>query len=393
MIGSIFIINSCQKENTIEKTSTANQSFILNDQEACTISETLFSSKQLRSLKAADTNSSQKSKKVKDITPYSDNNKLIAYYVVNYEDGGFAVLSADKRLSPILAFSDCNSLSNDVDENLSPIEFWFQTIKEKIEFVRKNNIPATKQIQQEWKNLESGNSDFVFLKSAPPDTQCTDSYHQVGPFLSTTWNQKCGFNDLLKLGSEIGCTNLPCSRVLAGCVPIAMAQVMKYNQLPTSYNWALMPNASGSSETSRLIKAIHDVLPLYYDCNSTGSTDPNAAMVLRNNFGYSKATCSNYNYLNVVSDLDRNRPVILGGHSSSAGHTWVCDGYKENTICMYDDYGNSIGACSYMFLHMNWGWMDGKGNGWFSFDNFTVTTDSGTSTFNSNLDMIYNIMP
>lgn len=30
-------------------------------------------------------------------------------------------------------------------------------------------------------------------------------------------------------------------QVYAGCVPIAMAQVMKYYQHPTNYNWSAMP--------------------------------------------------------------------------------------------------------------------------------------------------------
>jgi len=123
--------------------------------------------------------------------------------------------------------------------------FWIVSLKETVERVRSSNEPADSITLQEWDNLSS-------LKSVAGDDSntCADEYEQVAPLLSTTWHQGCVFNSLLKAESEIGCTNLPCDRVYAGCVPIAMAQVMKYYKYPSTYNWGLMPNASGSSETA-----------------------------------------------------------------------------------------------------------------------------------------------
>lgn len=55
----------------------------------------------------------------------------------------------------------------------------------------------------------------------------------MGNILSTTWTQESGFNVALP---QISGQYPP-----AGCATIAMAQVMKYNEYPTFFNWNSMP--------------------------------------------------------------------------------------------------------------------------------------------------------
>jgi hypothetical protein len=69
--------------------------------------------------------------------------------------------------------------------------------------------------------------------------------------------------------------------------------------------------------------------------------------------------------------------------------TWVSDGFNRYKICIYDDYGNCIGAISYLYLHMNWGWENGIANGWFAYNNFNPSS----YTFNYETRMDYNIIP
>ena len=332
-------------------------------------------------------------KKVKEITAIHDVNQLIAYYIINYENGGFAILSADKRFIPLLAFSDNSSL-NIGSKNFPPaLASCLSSLKENIEFVRKNNIAAAKEIQQVWKKFSNLNSDYNILKStAPidPPPPCTDQYEQVGPLLSTAWGQGCGYNDLLPGYS--GC-NVPCWRIYAGCVPIAMAQIMKFHQKPTSFNWSSMPNSTSSSTTAGLIKAIHNVLDISYDCNGTSASLQSAASAFKGQFGYNSAIVASYNYSTIESNLRLNRPVILAG----GNHAWVCHGFLKSTFCWYDDSGTGqgayLGTISYTHLYMNWGY-ESDGDGWFAIDNFNPTFyGSGTQNFNSNNMMIYNIIP
>lgn len=39
-----------------------------------------------------------------------------AFYAINYEEGGFTIVSANDRVRPILAFAEEGRFSNDTDE-------------------------------------------------------------------------------------------------------------------------------------------------------------------------------------------------------------------------------------------------------------------------------------
>lgn len=185
---------------------------------------------------------------------------------------------------------------------------------------------------------------------------------------------------------------MPCDRAYAGCTAIAMAQVMKFHQKPTSYSWNLMPNSSGSTATATLIKAIDDALPANYTCSGTQAYPSQAAPAFKSTFGYSSATLSSYDQSSVVSNLRYNKPVILGGGSGSEGHAWVCDGFQKSKICIFDNSGMYVGSCSYLYLSMNWGWNYAQGNGCYAFDNFNPMKEGEIQNFNSNRQMIYNII-
>lgn len=313
------------------------------------------------------------------------------------------ILSADDRISPILAYSDDSEFKTNSNSYPSGLVEWLSMIKEKVQSVRKNQEPQSLVLKQEWKNLMSqsieNNSLYFWGPDDPTDPNpCEDEFEQVGPLLTTTWGQTCGYNDYMPvLNCSAGCSYN--NRAYAGCVPIAIAQVMKYHNYPTSYNWANMPNAYGTTTTASLINDIHNSISgISYDCNGTGvDKDYNTAGVFKNYFNFSTANQSSYNRDIVVQQLRLNQPVILGGgrdagwwifHDYTDGHMWVCDGFRSSKICMFDSYGNLLGAMSYLFLHMNWGW-SGTYNGWYAFNNF----NPGSNTFNYKVKMVYNINP
>lgn len=208
--------------------------------------------------------------------------------------------------------------------------------------------------------------------------------------MNTTWNQGCGYNDLLDACTTGG----SCGRVWTGCVATATAQVMRYWEHPNSYNWSIMLNTTGSTETSRLMQDVGDAVNMDYGCDGSGAYTSDARNALVNTFGYSTyASYVDYNTTTLVRQLKTwNRPVILRGEGSG-GHAWVCDGYRRNKITTIHNPGTYYEYETYtyspLYLWMNWGWGPFGGNGWFLYNNFTP----GSNNFNSDRKMIINIPP
>ncbi|MFB9056602.1 C10 family peptidase [Mariniflexile ostreae] len=205
----------------------------------------------------------------------------------------------------------------------------------------------------------------------PNDPACNIQTYSVAPLMTTFWHQGFGFNNNAPYKS---CSNLSNGRAYAGCVAIAGAQVINYLEYPTTYDYNLMYNTTGSSEASRLIRDIGDAVDMDYGCSSSGANTEVLVDAFKNNFSYSSANYGSFNPTTLKNELNWGYPVILRGESSNAGHAWVCDGY--------DYYVNPCGA-NLLWLHMNWGWGTGSYNGSYQVGNYRG--------YDNNNEMIYGI--
>ena len=384
-----LLIYSCSEDVNDTLTSESDQNFISEKFVKDVSNNFLFKNEKYNSLKKLKVTYTNKS--VKELVPIKNEKSETVFYIINYNGGGFVMLAADNRTLPILAYSETNNFSLNEESYPSGLVKWLTDTKKGIELVREKNIVQTKSQQLAWENLNYQNKlhpDDEFGGGDEPN--CEDDYEEVGPLLSTRWHQQCGFNDLMP---TLNCSNIPCGRAFAGCVPIAIAQVMRYHEFPTNYNWSNMPNNSGSVVTSQLIGDIHNTIgSVNYDCDATGvSHDYNVANVFTNGFGYATANQGDYNRETVKQYLRWNKPVILSGgrddgwwifHDYTDGHMWVCDGFRRHFIWSEDC---STGS-GYLFFHMNWGW-GGQNNDWYAFNDFTP----GNFTFNYDVKMIYTI--
>lgn len=388
LIFSLYLF-SCTPEEDIKTPSVLKQNnfvelFLVKD-----IAENISFPNNIKSISAKGIQTSVRTTKSIDEIKNSDG--LTAFYVVNYNEGGFILLSADYRTPPILGFSFYNNFS--INENLFPegLKYWVNETKKQVSDIQKSNIVQTENEKIAWRQIQNTLvNNYTSSNKEPDDPPCyehTDIYTK-GPLLSTIWYQSGGFNDALPY---ITCNGNP-FQVLAGCVPIAMAQVMKYYQYPSSYDWVNMPLGYGTNTTANFIKDIHNAITAsygssqpIYNCGSTGvSSAYNMGTVLKTQFDYSSADWANYNENVVKNNIEINRPVILSGDNGTTGHMWVCDGYRISTF-----YFSDCTAVGYLHFYMNWGWQNGEYNGWYAYNNF----NPGNINFNSNKKIIYNIIP
>ena len=324
------------------------------------------------------------------------------FYVFSIRDKGFILVSGDDRSLPILGYS-LNSVfvCKDIPDH---VRWWLDNYEKQIVQLRENAIVATPEIHSQWLTFIEGKQLVESSSSS------------VSPLLTTTWNQSPFYNTQCPTdASATSCAGN--NHVVAGCVAIATAQVMKYWNWPTtgrsshsythssygtlsanfatSYSWSNMPNSLSSSSSSTQVSAVAKLVyhvgvavEMNYGACGSGAysigyrtpTLPSAENALITYFKYANTlvgieekdyTLSVWKNI-IYNELVNSRPVLYGGSGSSGGHAFVCDGYQSST----DKF------------HFNFGW-GSYCDGYYTIG--SLNTNNGS--FNSDCDAIIGIKP
>jgi len=256
-----------------------------------------------------------------------------SFYIFNAVDnGGYAIIAADDRVSPVLGFSDQGNISLDnMPENMAS---WLEYYKYEIS------------------NLKS-DADIVLDKPV--------SRSEVNPFLNSYWKQDLPYNLLCPVYDGIRCP--------VGCVALAMAQIMYYYKWPvgvvdsippyinmynsrlveglpaTTFKWDLMNPSCRSDETDENAYAVAELLrycgqavEMGYNTYGSGANSGLVPKALFERFKYSrraelvsKCDFSSYDWDEMIyNELASGRPVYYTGNRTNDGsHAFVCDGYKD----------------------------------------------------------------
>lgn len=359
-------------------------------------------------------------RKIKKTFPVKTGQQNPSMYIINYEGGGFVIVSGDNRTSPILAYSDKNPFPTETSELPEGLITWMKYMDQSLKEIRTEKKEQSVDLEKVWLSsnhvniLYNSNSSRLTTKTnkgrVPSYTDYTYEgdcnngdartmvFYNVGPLTQTQWGQGTGYNDLIPAQ---GCTMPSNGHPYTGCVATAVAQVMKYHEYPSTYNWSQMYNYGGTNETSRLMRDLGYSynLDMDYGCDKSGADRHHIVRTL-SNFGYQPANLANYNYGTVKNEIAYGRPVILCGYEkaeflifgSKGGHCWVVDGVGEIEYyeCIPDP--NTPGeVMSHListngYLYMNWGW-DGSYNGSYVNGNFNPAGKS----YNWNPEMVTNI--
>ena len=244
-----------------------------------------------------------------------------------------------------------------------------------------------------WLNLYNESTDQLIMHSEQRK-EPMKSQTIVEPLLTSCWGQGCYHNEACP-ADEHG----PCQHVSAGCVAIAMAQVMYFHKQPvvgkgsatyycssygtlsanfgsTTYNWEDMADTlhESNAAVAELISHCGIAVNMQYGAHLSLASNQKALAALHLNFEYPHAKLLQHSNLNdeewlnlIANDLDLGRPVYYAGVSDLGGHAFVCDGYDDNRM-----------------FHFNFGW-DGVADGYY-----TLNSPYG---FSERQAIIHNIYP
>lgn len=294
-----------------------------------------------------------------------ERDKLTLLYILNSEDGGFVLISADTDCPPILAYSGTGSFSYPAT---SPaVDAWLEEYSEQITAIKQEKIsqPAN---QAQWSALLSRED----LPLRPT--------REIPPLLTSTWDQGYPYNaDCPVDASSIAAGG----HAWAGCGAAAIAQVMGYwgypehgsgsrsyqsslygtiyaNFAAATYDWDNMPTTCSPDNTAIPYLLYHCAVALttYFGPDVSTFTTWNLASALNQFFSYNYPNLRNrVSYSDqvwksmIVSDLDLYRPVIYIAAHSAISHLFILDGYQNQ------DY-----------FHVNWCW-NGQYDGYYYLDN------------------------
>ena len=342
------------------------------------------------------------------------------YYIVYLEPSGFAIVSADNTIEPIIGFADDGTFETSLE---NPLWILVDNDLNSRLTARKNTTTLSATLenstQQESDNARNKWAHFINMANTNQNGahlmgQSCISDIRVAPFVQSRWGQTwvCDEN----------CFNYYCPNYYpSGCMATAIAQLIRYYEYPADgigrldftvmvdgkqekhttlggdniggpYNWDLMilqPQLQCSTLTEEQRQAIgglcYDVglaMDMQYEPGGSAATMPDTMIALIETFMYSNAVIG-YNYGNNIGDglnkminpnLDAKAPVVLGimeNENSNNGHAVLCDGYGYNDSTLYH--------------HLNMGW-NGFDDVWYNLP--TIDSDIG---FNTITTCLYNI--
>lgn len=367
-----------------------------------------------------------------DVHEYKYNTSLPQLYIINNRvNKEFIIISGDKRAIPILGYSDLNEFPIGNNEEIPlGLSLWMESMAKSIDSVRYTNNNDFKNksreslVREMWKTeseiltTKSYNNPQItyhknrkMVNACDAVTECSREGQYLGyygtyidPYLLTSkWSQGNGFNKYVKTTKS--CSNYSFNLPPAGCTAIAVAQVMKYNRLPSTYDWGKMYDVLATDESAKLIADIGNKIGINYDCEGSGGSMDNVLKTLKE-YGYGKAKMENsISNIAVIDNLTSGYPLIFSGGRKSGwwifagykdGHAWVVDGIRYEIHCdCIEDYEGTAKTryvendfelkISY---HCNWGW-GGSYDGWYAAKGFSPSSYD----FNYQNKVIYNIIP
>ena len=318
--------------------------------------------------------------------------KTLMYEVI-FDDEQGVLLSGSKACLPVLGyFISENGQSIFNEDAPEGLKFLLEEYEEQIELCFQNDTIRL-YYQNEWNDLQQ---PVTRANGTPP------SLIIVHPLLTSRWGQSRPNTGSQSNPEQCNAYNYDApdkscgtcqTKSLAGCVAVAMAQIMYYWKYPVynpflaanQWDWCNMvdeldtgsPNyINERNAIARLIKNCGDAVDMDFGCSSSGARSPKAENAFKN-FGYHDNTDfqrkfwhSNSTWKSrIKGELDRDRPVY---YCSIGQHAFVCDGYGS------DDK-----------FHFNFGWRDSGDNYWFTLDDLTPDN----SNFNSRQAAIFYIRP
>lgn len=347
---------------------------------------------------------------------------------------GYAVISADRRTSTILAMSDQGNIDFENPESNPGLDMFFANAEAMLE----EQIATAEECEARLLDQALAKINGAKGASSKAEEPITVVYGDWEPTLImfprvfVKWGQDPPYNNNAPF--VLNEYKVPVT-ASAGCVATAVAQVMSFHRYPTSIRWDIInakqlhyPNEPefdpAHAPIASLFRTIGDNVDMKWGVESGTPTsyaiNHFAKMGYRNS-GY----MGEYEFDTIVNSIADRVPVIIRGssirytktythrhwflgslHSHTeisydGNHAWVLDGYLERRRVIEFVQGGkviySLPNGLQRLVHCNFGW-DGDDDGYYISEAFDthkgpVTMSGEVGYFQFEFKCLYNVKP
>lgn len=306
--------------------------------------------------------------------------KTTLAWVFSGAEGGFIVIAADRRISPVVTFSKYgNFLSGSELERLV-----IQDLTLRLENTNQQAAAAKAKIESQWRSLAKKLSQNY---QQWPEAGSTST----GGWIETHWHQDAPYNAFTPVDKNSG------QRSLVGCPATAMAQILNFHRETNltrfgtedryyhnymqsfwiddaweTYNFLSFDSLNvylenieakftaqqelSDSEKAALSLAAGFACKSVYTPSVSGTFSVQQAFDAYQRFGFTNAVLLNHHYSDkeindkMIENIKSGLPVHLATVDTNwqSGHNVICDGYRED---------------GFFRLNMGWG---GTHDNWYN---------------------------
>ncbi|MCD4725732.1 MAG: C10 family peptidase [Bacteroidales bacterium] len=313
----------------------------------------------------------------------------VVYFVFNLSPKGFIIISGDYRAVPILGYS---FHSNYDPYDIPPaLKAWMESYSVQIINIKNHYNGDELNEHKFWS---------YYLDANVQTKQKSEQKNGIEPLIRSIWEQGKYYNDSCPEHPDG-----PGGHCYAGCVAVAMAQLMFYYRYPetgtgsitytpayndtiyanfgnTTFHWNEMVNyiyGMRNPAVADLIFKVGASIQTSYSPYGSGSYTHFCVDALKNYFRYDSSSMVHLFRMDttiswkdtLIKNLDNLQPVIYAG-GSWLRHSFVCDAYQDTS-----------------YFHFNFGWWNGSGNGYYYLDDITPFHYNFTAQQNA----VFNIYP
>lgn len=316
----------------------------------------------------------------------STNDVDTAVYLVNYNDGGFAMLGADDRLPSLFAISEEGSLQwSDFEEN-EGLALYMDYMTHAIAEASKYDTTEEVECVEAYASETEPEYPYLYEKCSPLLGKYVRLWSQQDPY-----NSYCPYITNAQ-GKE--------ERSLVGCVMIACGMYLSYYQYPFSIvsdnlgtvtlSWRKMLQDGGNDNLYKLLATLGEsnflkANPKIGSTSASQDSIPKTLKKLNYSLNSEYTRFKQFNQNSVLSLLgitykyvgslgyftpQPGGPVVItgwsdinGNSSNRAGHCWIIDGYVKNKMRV----DNGLVGDYETLLHCVWGW-SGSCNGYYNWE-------------------------